>query len=78
MPFISKSIDSEIALTKVQRHQFIENMLLEDFPITVVLISTCLNVVLAISSIAFQIVSAVLGTRFYSIYCGYNDHLSNS
>lgn len=73
MPFISKSIDSEIALTKVQRHQFIENMLLEDFPITAVLISTCLNVVLAISSISFQIVSVVLGTRFYSIYCGYND-----
>ena len=65
-----KSIDSEIALTKVQRHQFIENMLLEDFPITPVLVSTCLNVVLAVASVAFQIVSIVLGTRLYQIYCG--------
>ena len=66
-----KSFDTEKALTKVQRHQFIENMLQEDFPICSVLISTVLNIILAVGAISFQIVSVVLNTKFHYIYCGY-------
>jgi hypothetical protein len=58
------------SLTKVQKHQFIEKMLNDDFPIVSVTISIVINLLLGFSAIGFQVAAIVFGTSYYYIYCG--------
>ena len=59
------------SLTKVQRHQFIEKMFNDDFPLVSVLLSIMLNVILGLSAIGFQVAAIVFKSSYYYIYCGY-------
>ena len=65
-----KNGDERKSLTKVQRRQFIDKMLNEDFPLVFILITIVLNVILSIAAIGFQVASIVFETNYYYIYCG--------
>jgi hypothetical protein len=58
------------SLTKVQRYQFIEKMLNDDFPILSVTISIVINLILGLSAIGYQVAATIFGTSYYYIYCG--------
>ena len=58
------------AYTKVQRRQFIVNMLNENFPLVPLILSTLLDVVLALGAIALQILQIVYASSLYFIGCG--------
>lgn len=57
--------------TKIQRKQFVENMLNEQFPLIPVIISTVFDVLLAVAAIGVQIAQISLQTSVYFIGCGY-------
>jgi hypothetical protein len=68
----SKKITDEMkkAYTKVQRRQFIENMLNDKFPLVPLIICIILDVILAAAAIAIQIIQIVAKSSLYYIGCG--------
>ena len=65
-----KHNDDQKSLTKVQRRQFIEKMLDEDFPLVSVSISVIINVLLGATAIGFHVASIVFSTEYYYTGCG--------
>lgn len=60
------------SLTKVQKRQFIEKMLNEDFPLIPIALIIVFELILALASIAFQVVTIIYETSsFYFVGCGY-------
>jgi hypothetical protein len=69
---IRKMTDTEMrkAYTKVQRKQFIENMLNDKFPLVPLIICIILEVILAAAAIAIQVVQIVAKSSLYYVGCG--------
>lgn len=57
-------------LTKVQKRQITEKMLIEEFPLVPVILASVLNILLGLGAIGFQIASIVLETDLFFIATG--------
>jgi hypothetical protein len=56
--------------TKVQKRQFIQNMLNEKFPLAPLIICVILDIFLATAAIVIQVIQIVYASSLYYIGCG--------
>ena len=57
--------------TKVQKKQFVEEMLDKMFPFPAIIISTIFDILLGSAAVGLQIVQIVFGSSVYFIGCGF-------
>jgi hypothetical protein len=66
----NKEVELKKQYTKVQKRQFIENMLEEHAPFISIVISTIFDFLLGSAAITIQSISIVYQTSYYYIGCG--------